>query len=105
MRTLYSAVFISAALACAYGQDTRHVTEPKIPSSCTVLTAALTSHGSTLAESDDSKPDTNRIQQALDHCKAGQAVELKAGGGHEAFLTAPLQLRQGVTLRSEEHTS
>jgi len=98
MRILFSTLLISTAVACAYGQDTRQVTEPKIPSSCTVLTAALTSHGSTLAESDDSKPDTNRIQQALDRCKPGQAVELKAGGAHDAFLTAPLQLRQGVTL-------
>ena len=98
MRILFSALLISTALASAYGQDTRQVTEPRIPSSCTVLSARLTSQGSTLAESDDGKPDTDRIQQALDRCIPGQAVELKAGGGHDAFLTAPLQLRQGVTL-------
>jgi polygalacturonase len=98
MRTLFSALLISTALFSAHGQDTRQVTEPKIPSSCTVLTASFTSLGTALAESDESKPDTNRIQQAMDHCKPGQAVELKPGGGHDAFLTAPLQLRQGVTL-------
>ena len=63
MRTLFSALLISTALANAYGQDTRRVTEPGIPPSCTVLTAGLTSQGSTLAESDENKPDTNRIQQ------------------------------------------
>ena len=82
----------------AYGQDTRQVTEPKIPSSCTVLAAGLNSQASTLAESDENKLDTGRIQQALDGCQPGQAVELKAGGGHDAFLSGPLQLRQGVTL-------
>jgi polygalacturonase len=93
-----SAFLISSALFRAYGQDTRQVTEPKIPPSCTVLTAGLTSQGSTVAEPDEGKLDTARIQQALDRCKRGQAVELEAGGGHDAFLSAPLQLRQGVTL-------
>jgi polygalacturonase len=98
MRSLSIALLISTALFHAYGQDTRHVTEPRIPSSCTVLTARLPSHGSTLADSDESKPDTSRIQQAMDRCKTGQAVELKAGGGLDAFLSGPLQLRRGVTL-------
>ncbi|MGP8243059.1 MAG: glycoside hydrolase family 28 protein [Bryobacteraceae bacterium] len=95
---LLSACIVSGALVTAYGQDTRKITEPKIPPSCTVLTAGLTSQGTTVAESDEGKLDTARIQQALDRCKPGQAVELKAGGGHDAFLSAPLQLRQGVTL-------
>jgi polygalacturonase len=34
----------------------------------------------------------------MDRCKRGQAVELKAGGGDDAFLSGPLYLRQGVTL-------
>jgi polygalacturonase len=51
-----------------------------------------------LPELDENKPDTNRIQQAMDHCKAGQAVELKASGGEDAFLSGPLELRRGVTL-------
>jgi polygalacturonase len=91
-------VFVCGALFAAYGQDTRHVTEPKIPPSCTVLTAELTSQGAMLAEADEGKLDTNRIQQAINRCEAGEAVELKPGGGHDAFLSAPLQLRQGVTL-------
>ena len=68
-------------------QDTRHVTEPAIPKSCTVLTARLSSI-------DEDKPDTTRIQGALDKCPAGQAVELTG----KVFLAGPLQLRAGVTL-------
>jgi len=39
-----------------------------------------------------------RIQKALDACPKGQAVELKAEGGHNAFLSGPLELREGVML-------
>ena len=102
MRTHFSALLILAAVYSAQGQDTRTVTEPKIPPSCTVLTARLasvnTAIGSTLADSDEGKPDTLRIQQAMDHCKAGQAVELKPGEDKDAFLAGPLELRRGVTL-------
>ena len=98
MRSPFFALLISTALFNAYGQDTRRVTEPTIPPSCTVLTAQLTSHGSTLAESDEDKPDTKRIQQAMDRCPPGQAVELKAAAGRDAFLSGPLELRRGVTL-------
>jgi polygalacturonase len=79
----------------ARAQDTRTVTEPVIPASCTVLTAQLPAN---LAEADENQPDTRRIQEALDHCAAGQAVELKAAGGARAFLSGPLQLRASVTL-------
>src|SRR5664279_417120 len=98
MRTVYYALLVFAVFFPAYGQDTRTVTEPKIPRSCTVLTARQGSHGLELPELDENKPDTNRIQQAMDHCKAGQAVELKASGGEDAFLSGPLELRRGVTL-------
>ena len=47
---------------------------------------------------DDLAPDTKRIQDALDHCGAGRAVELKPEGASNSFLTGPLQLRSGVTL-------
>lgn len=62
------------------------------------MTANLTSQGTTLAEADESKPDTRRIQQALDRCKPGHAVELKPSGSHDAFLSGPLELRHGVAL-------
>lgn len=67
------------------------VTEPVIPSPCRTLSAAL-------ATIDETKLDTARIQQALDGCPAGQAVELKSSGGLDKFLTGPLELRRGVTL-------
>ncbi len=79
-------------------QDTRNVTEPVIPKSCVALPARLTRAGNTLAESDEAKLDTARIQQALDGCAEGQAVELKADGASNAFLAGPFQLRAGVTL-------
>jgi polygalacturonase len=98
------ACVLGLAVAVARGQDTRVVTEPTIPASCTVLTARLASHGSALPELDESKSDTSRIQQAMDRCKAGQAVELKAGEGRDAFLTGPLELRSGVTLLVDKGT-
>jgi len=92
-------------------QDTRTVTEPKIPPACTKVEARLQSAGISIREDDESKLDTERIQKALDGCKAGQAVELtvvavdktKATSGPQsgranAFLTGPLELREGVTL-------
>src|SRR5215469_2277277 len=87
------------ALAC-FAQDTRTVTEPKFPQACTALSARLLAveGGKTIADADESKADTARIQQAIDHCPAGQAVELKSDGASNAFLTGPLELRTGITL-------
>ena len=70
--------FLLAALlaAPALAQDTRHVTEPVIPPTCTRLDAALADAAGKLADSDEGKLDTARIQAALDQCKPGQAVEL-----------------------------
>ena len=42
--------------------------------------------------------DTARLQQALDRCEKGHAVELAADGGNSAFLSGPILLRPGVTL-------
>ena len=61
--------------------------EPLIPRSCLVLSA----NGPAIAEDN---PDTMRIQEALDKCPRGQAVELTGG----TFLAGPLQLRAGVAL-------
>src|SRR5207342_936997 len=76
------------------------VVEPTIPGACTTLTASLISVGdSTIADGDEQKLDTQRIQNALDHCSAGKAVVLAAGDGErKVFLTGPLQLRANVTL-------
>jgi len=94
VRVLMS-VFFAAAL---WGQDTRTVTEPVFPSVCTTLTADLAGSGGLIAAEDEAKPDTGRIQQAIDSCGAGKAVELKAADGKNAFLTGPLELRPGVTV-------
>lgn len=79
-------------------QDTREVTEPKIPPSCKVLRAELHATNNALVEADENKLDTQRIQSAMDTCAQGKAVELRGAGANNAFLSAPLQLREGVTL-------
>lgn len=81
-------------------QDTRTVVEPTIPPACTTLSASLTAVGdSTLAESDEGRLDTERIQRAIDGCASGRAVVLRTDGQRTAFLSGPLRLRSGVTLR------
>jgi len=94
-----AALLAFAALAPVAAQDTRTVTEPVIPPSCTVLAAKLPAQ---LSAADETRPDTARIQEALDRCGAGHAVELKAAGQAPAFLSGPLQLRAGVTLLVDE---
>jgi polygalacturonase len=95
---------VAFALVCvtatfARAQDTRNVVEPKRPASCAVLTAELSPVAdTTLAESDESKLDTRRIQAAIDHCGPGRAVVLRASGAKRAFLSGPLTLQRGVTL-------
>jgi len=86
----------------AMAQDTRTVSEPVIPPSCTVLSASLQSVGDKVDPADEQKLDTARIQAALDSCKPGQAVELKEQSGKNAFLTGPLELRSNVTLLIDE---
>src|SRR5579859_1837940 len=80
------------ALLPTHAQDTRRVTEPVFPPACAVLQARL-------SKIDEAQPDTRRIQQALDTCAPGRAVELHADGSRAAFLSGPLDLRPGVTLR------
>jgi polygalacturonase len=79
-------------------QDTRTVTEPVLPQICISLDAQLTAGGHGLAKTDEDKLDTSRIQQALDACGKGQGVILKSHGTSNAFLSGPLELREGVTL-------
>jgi polygalacturonase len=103
---LFSSVALAACGAMLAGtaaaQDTRTVTEPKIPASCVQLPAHLQAVNAKLAEADERKLDTERIQKALDTCKPGMAVELKEMGEDNAFLTGPLELRTGVTLLIDE---
>ena len=76
-------------------QDTRQVSEPAIPASCVQLPAQLRSVSEKLAEADEKKLDTVRIQSALDKCKPGTAVELTPANGNNAFLSGPLEMRRG----------
>ena len=91
-------VFAVVMVSSAGAQDTRHVVEPKIPRSCTKLKAQLRSVDDGVAEADEAKLDTERIQKALDRCKQGMAVELTSSRGSDGFLTGPLEMRAGVTL-------
>ena len=95
MRIFLVSILLTTAAAA---QDTRHVTEPAIPPACATLKAGLKSEGATLADSDEKRLDTERIQAALDECASGKAVVLKADGQKNAFLSGPLQLRRGVTV-------
>ena len=79
-------------------QDTRKVTEPRIPAACVTLKAQIAAPGGVIAEADESKLDTARIQSAMDHCTPGKAVVLRADADKSAFISAPLALRTGVTL-------
>lgn len=93
---------LAVAAATAVAQDTRQVKEPTIPSSCVQLSAQLRAMSDKVAEADESKLDTARIQSALDKCKPGMAVELKPSSGNNAFLSGPLEMRTGVTLLIDE---
>jgi polygalacturonase len=94
--------FILSLLAwssSAAAQDARAVTEPTVPPACTVLTAELTPVAdTTLADADEHRLDTQRIQHAIDHCGVGRAVVLRAAGAKRAFLSGPVTLARGVTL-------
>ena len=80
-------------------QDTRVVREPKVPAPCAVLRAALVPVADTaLANVDETRLDTGRIQRAIDACAPGRAVVLRGDGNKRAFLSGPLELRRGVTL-------
>jgi len=101
---VFLAVAFAASLHETFAQDARLVTEPVIPHACTTLFARVSSQGPTLAESDESHPDTERIQKGIDACPPAHAVVLKAKGAFNAFLSGPLQLRTGVTIQVDSDT-
>ncbi len=91
-----------AAASAAGAQDTRQVTEPVIPATCVKLEAKMTAAGDSLAAADEERADSGRIQEAINgfstKCKPGTAVELAPSGAANAFLSGPLELREGETL-------
>ena len=102
MRAVLTCGVVAIGLG-AWAQDTRTVTEPKIPATCVKLEAKIAAIGEALKEADEANADTARIQAAVDGfaatCKPGQAVELAPGAkGANAFLSGPLELKEGVTL-------
>ena len=94
---------VVAMASGVWAQDTRVVTEPKIPAACVKLEAKIVAVGDALKEADEANADTARIQEAIDgfaaKCKPGQAVELATGAkGANAFLSGPLELKEAMTL-------
>lgn len=93
----------SVPAACA--QDRRHVVEPTLPPACLSLDAQLRAVAGRIAQADERRLDTVRIQHALDTCGRGHAVVLRAAGTANAFLSGPLHLRDGVTLVLDRGTT
>ncbi len=79
-------------------QDTRQVSEPKIPPACSTLEAAIAAKGGVLTDTDERRTDTQRIQSAIDACTSGRSVVLRAHRNRSVFLSGPLTLKSGVTL-------
>ena len=99
MRTHWPAAVAALAFAaCLHPQDMRNVTEPHFPKACTVLAAQLSAPNGVLPEASEAKPDTARVQAAIDGCAKGQAVELRSSGHNNVFLIGPIELRAGVTV-------
>jgi polygalacturonase len=98
-------ILFFAGASGALAQDGRHVVEPRIPAACVVLQARLAAVDGVLPADTEADLDTARIQHALDECAAGKAVELKASGSRQTFLSGPLTLRSGVTLVIDANTS
>jgi len=89
----------ASALTLATG-DSRSVTQPSVPATCTTLSAALAASNEQFsAAAEAAPPDTARIQAALNSCSGtGKAVVLAASGSDNAFLSGPLSLPASVTL-------
>jgi len=102
--SMLAALSSFSALA-VHAQDTRQVTEPRIPVACAMLDAAIAARHGVIADADERKLDTARIQSAMDGCTGGGAVVLRAKGKKEVFLTGPLTLRPDVTLVIDKNTA
>lgn len=100
--SLASAITLPAQLRA---QDTRTVTEPHVPTPCTVLKARIAAVKGVISAADERQLDTARIQAAMDTCTPGEAVVLRFSGRKSVFLTGPLDLRSGVTLVVDANTA
>jgi polygalacturonase len=88
--------FLFASGLLLHAQDTRNVSEPTFPPSCTSLPAQLSISGA--EPSSETNFDTSRIQDALNNCASGSAVELTVSGTNNGFLIQPITIPSGVTL-------
>ena len=104
LSTLFASLPFFVALTLS-AQDTRNVTEPKIPPACVTLEADVASNHGDIPVADEQKLSTARIQDALDHCAAGKSVVLRAHGKKNVFITGPLTLRSDVTLVVDKNTA
>ncbi len=102
LASLVSALAVSCVAAA---QDTRIVVEPHDPNPCIVLRARLAAPGGKLTLDDEHRPDSARIQDAIDKCGPGKAVKLQSEGGKNVFLSGPLHLKAGVTLLVDSDTA
>lgn len=76
----------------------RGYSEPTIPPACVTLDANKHSAKGLLDAADEAALDTERIQDALRACPAGQAVKLQVARGKDAFVSGPLTMVNDVTL-------
>lgn len=82
------------------GQDPRPLKQPQYPATAIRLRAHLRlNRQGGLSAAEEKHLDTARIQAAINRCPWGHAVELIAQGARTAFVSGPLELRSGVTLR------
>ena len=89
----FSLTIVSLLLAAPLvAQDRRQVTEPVAPPACATLEARLTAPGGLLSEADEARPDTVRIQAAIDACPAGRAVSLVRRGTANIFLLSLIHI-------------
>jgi len=96
--SLFAVGLCALPLRAAHGQDTRTVSEPRIPPTCVALPARLSAPKGLLSDAAEQSPDTKRIQDAIDGCAPGKAVVLRSEGRKDVFLSGPLHLKAGVTL-------
>jgi polygalacturonase len=88
-----------ASVTLATG-DSRSVSQPSIPGTCTTLNAQLATSNEQFSSADETTPpDSARIQSALNSCGGtGKAVVLAPSGSDNAFLAGPLSLPASVDL-------
>lgn len=91
-------LLVCSTVGVAIAQDARVVNEPSFPPSCVVLSGQLMRQGAGLGWAFDNSSDTSRIQQALNQCEDGQAVELAQSESGNAFVAGRLEIPAGVTL-------